>query len=60
MSLNEEKDLGKEECKLEYKSEYDDNDDKKEDEDEEEECYKISDSKFAPDPVLPLDMPPLS
>ena len=58
MYFKKEEDLGKEECKLGYE-EYDNyNNDNKEDEDEEEEWYEIYNRKFAPDPVLTLDIPP--
>ena len=59
MYFNEEEDSGKEESELGYKEDDDDDDDNKVDEDEEEEWWNISDSKFAPYPVLPLDISPL-
>ena len=60
MYFNKEEDLGKEEFKLGYKEDNNDNDNNIEDEDEEEELYEISDRKFAPDPVPPLYISPLS
>ena len=48
-----------EERELGYEEDDDGENDNEEDEDEEEEWYKISDRRFAPDPVLPLDISPL-
>ena len=59
MYLNEEEDLFEEECELGYQEDYNDDSDTGEYEDEEEEWYKISDRKFAPDPVQNLDISPL-
>ena len=58
--FNEEEDLCKGECELGYEEDDNNNDDNKEDENKEEGWYEISDRKFAPDPVLPLDISPLS
>ena len=59
MYFNEEEDSGEEECELGYKGDDDDGDDNEEYEDKEEGWYNISNRKFAPDPVLPLDISPL-
>ena len=42
-----------------YKEDDDDDENNEEYEDNEEEWYDISDRKFAPNPVLTLDIPPL-
>ena len=58
MYLNEEEDSGEEEFELVYEEDGSGNNDNGEYGYEEEKWYNISDRKFSPDPVLPLDIPP--
>ena len=60
MYFTKEEDSGEEECKLEYKEDDGDENDNVEDQDKDEEWYEISERKIVLDPVLALDIYPLS